>query len=315
MCCGGLLHSSAKQPRVPQMEQSYANRWEIIRELGAGGQGKVSLVRDGTKALSENDLAGLAGEAFAHLSNTVNAAARRPKGLRKFKELLQSLQKAESPDCLGALKTLHDPSAARDSELAIPRMRAEINAMTAVSHANLLRIIDHSADQFWYVSEYHPRGTLSDYAFDWDMATILKLFAGIVSGVATLHPKVVHRDIKPENIFVSANDRLVLGDFGIVFFDDPGHTRLSRTFENVGSRDWMPPWAMTMRLEEVKPTFDVFSLGKVLWAMFSQQPKLPLWYFRKEQFNLEKLFPDEPRMSLVNDLLSKCIVDSASFLL
>ena len=41
--------------------------------------------------------------------------------------------------------------------------------------------------------------------------------------------------------------------------------RITETFENVGSRDWMPGWAMGM-LADVKPNFDVFSLGKLLWS-------------------------------------------------
>ena len=128
-----------------------------------------------------------------------------------------------------------------------------------------------------------------------------------------LHEKGwVHRDIKPENVFFTDGGQFVLGDFGIVFFDDREHTRVSGTFENIGSRDWMPPWAMAVRIEEVTPTFDVFSLGKVLWSCLSGVPKLPLWYFRKDKYNLEKLFPDDPRMPLINDLLAKCLVEDES---
>ena len=40
----------------------------------------------------------------------------------------------------------------------------------------------------------------------------------IVDALASIHQKgLVHRDVKPGNIFVSDQDRLVLGDFGIVF--------------------------------------------------------------------------------------------------
>ena len=132
----------------------------------------------------------------------------------------------------------------------------------------------------------------------------------IVEGVATLHEKrIVHRDIKPENIFIDENEQLVLGDFGLVFFEDPGHTRISGTIENVGSTDWMPPWAMRMRIENIKPSFDVFSLGKTIWAMVSGEPILLFWYHRREEFNLETMFPDRPEMALFNDLLDKCIVE------
>ena len=120
---------------------------------------------------------------------------------------------------------------------------------------------------------------------------------------------MVHRDIKPHNIFISAAGELVLGDFGLIFFDDDQHTRISATFQNVGSRDWMPGWAMTMKVEEVKPTIDVFSLGKVLWSMLSGTPVLPLWYWKRPRFNLEQLFPQVRYVGLANQLLAKCVVE------
>ena len=53
------------------------------------------------------------------------------------------------------------------------------------------------------------------------------------------------------------NNNLILGDFGLVFYSDNDKPRVSKTFENVGSRDWMPGWAYGKRVEEVNPTFDV----------------------------------------------------------
>jgi serine/threonine protein kinase len=119
----------------------------------------------------------------------------------------------------------------------------------------------------------------------------------------------VHRDIKPQNVFLDANDNLVLGDFGLVYFSDAHHTRVSGTLENVGSRDWMPGWAMGMRIDEIKPSFDIFCLGKLLWAMVSDSPFLRLWYLDDPQFNLELKFPKTPSIKLLNPLLKKCIVE------
>jgi hypothetical protein len=132
----------------------------------------------------------------------------------------------------------------------------------------------------------------------------------LVDGVAKLHTQgMIHRDIKPHNIFISASGELVLGDFGLVFFTDDHRTRLSATLENVGTRDWMPAWAMGIRIEEVKPTFDVFSLGKVLWTMVSGRPFLRLWYWNKPGFNLEEMFPESRFIGFVKRLLAQCVVE------
>lgn len=112
--------------------------------------------------------------------------------------------------------------------------------------------------------------------------------------------QVIHRDIKPDNVFLSARG-LVLGDFGIVFWVDARQERLTETYERVGSRDWMAPWANRgRRLADVNPTFDIFPLGKLLWAMISGQRELPYWDWDQPEFNLENLFPASPGMDLVN---------------
>ena len=70
----------------------------------------------------------------------------------------------------------------------------------------------------------------------------------------------------------------------------------------------MPPWAMGIRIEEVKPTFDVFSLGKLLWSMVTGKHILHLWYFDRKKYNVELLFPNARHMRFANQLFKKCIV-------
>jgi serine/threonine protein kinase len=143
----------------------------------------------------------------------------------------------------------------------------------------------------------------------------LRAFRPIVAAVARLHKSnVIHRDIKPANIFIGNGGDLVLGDFGIVFWADKKNQRLTQSLERVGTRDWMAPWANTgRRLAEVNPTFDVFPLGKLLWAMISGQTVLPYRWWKRPEYNLEKLFPDDPAMSWINTrLFAKTIVEHES---
>ncbi len=69
----------------------------------------------------------------------------------------------------------------------------------------------------------------------------------------------------------------------------------------------MPPWAVHKRLEEVKPSFDVFSLGKLLWAMVSGSI-LPFWEIEEPEYNLEVICAKSPYIEMANPLLKKCIV-------
>ena len=72
----------------------------------------------------------------------------------------------------------------------------------------------------------------------------------------------------------------------------------------------MPAWAYGQRLDQVRPTFDVFSLGKLLWAMLSGKPRLRLWYIERPEWDLRVVFPDVPAMHLVHrTLLRNAVVE------
>ena len=283
----------------------YTERWEEIEDIGEGGQGKVIRVFDRQKV--QLDLSILT-EAIAGIVGN-----RRSEELKeKIRRGITKIARAENPMNYGALKILHAPNDARNFEDAEERLKRELKAMEQADHPNLLKVLDYNLQEKWFVSRYYPNGTLKDRS-DWFIGQVERTLTAIrpvVDGVANLHAdKIVHRDIKPENIFIDENEQLVLGDFGLVFFEDPGHTRLSGTIENVGSSAWMPPWAMYRRIEDVTPSFDVFSLGKTIWSMISCDPILPFWFYDKEEFNLERMFPDRSEMALINGLLDKCIVE------
>src|SRR5262245_15576799 len=77
---------------------------------------------------------------------------------------------------------------------------------------------------------------------------------------------------------------------------------------NVGTREYMPAWAYGEKTE-IRPTFDCFSVGKVIWAMVAGRPACRLWYVFKDEFNIEKLFPEHTEMLWVNELLARCVVE------
>lgn len=291
---------------IPSNRQ-FGHNWYGIRELGAGGQGKVYLVED------QKYFGPLVDQLVDKLKSVSGVGDY--KGARTLWELI-SRAKIDDYAHMGALKELHANKSSPEYKKALARMKSELQALREDLHPNIVKLYDEQIEKNgWFVMEFFPKGPLSNHRgkFAGNVELSLLRFRELVEAVGVLHAKgMVHRDIKPDNIYMRDNDTLVLGDFGLIWLNETDKTRISETYENVGSRDWMPGWAYGMQLEKVSPAFDVFSLAKVLWAMISGHTKMHLWYFKKDHYNLEKLFPDDSAMPIINELLAKCIVENES---
>jgi serine/threonine protein kinase len=288
-------------------------KWETIKELGRGGQGVVYLAKDTTRADPKEKTLENIRVAIQQL-----ASAQTHESQRRFAELFaQTVAELtpRSPDrsILGALKVLHQPTENKaEFEKAKERMSHEVAALRKITHPNILRILEDDLQNGWFVGEYHPEGPISRYPhlYRGDILAALRAIRPVIEAVALLHEsKIVHRDIKPGNVFAATDRRLVLGDLGLVLFTDATHSRLTDSYENVGSKDWMPAWGMGMRIKDVRPSFDVFCLGKLFWAILSGRSFLRLWYHHDDQFELEKMFPKEESIRWARHILDKCIVE------
>lgn len=72
---------------------------------------------------------------------------------------------------------------------------------------------DTSAEQPWYVMEYFPRGTLSQFAGRLSDDHLLAVASELAQHLSNVHAVVgSHGDIKPPNIFVTEDGHLRLGD-------------------------------------------------------------------------------------------------------
>lgn len=278
--------------------------WEKVSSepLGSGGQSTVFLVRRPERVTAREKsfkiLRDLSGQGFS------NDTALQ------FSKAAWDVARSDTPTELAALKIFNPRAAGADAEQqALARMRNEITVLRQ-HRPGLLSLLDSSESENWIVTEYCSRGTLDRNLFRYKGNAKLALtsFAQLVGTVAALHKEsIVHRDIKPQNIFLGHADELLLGDFGIVFLPNLAD-RLSFTGESVGPRDFMPPWVLLDDHPTINPTFDVYMLGKVLWCMVSGRLKLHREDFLDPRLDLTQLFPNDPDMYIINDILKKCVV-------
>ena len=182
--------------------------------------------------------------------------------------LVSDAQSPDSPKYVAkVLNGKHDSESPRWK-----RLEEEIEVSKTFDHPNVVRAIDagHTSGSGYpfFVMPFYSDGSLQGARTrSTPPGTIFNLFAGICDGVAHIHKKgVVHRDIKPANIFLDAG-RAVVGDLGLCFRVDA--ESLTETMEVAAPRWFGAPELRNGHLEVATPSADVYSLGKLLYWMFT----------------------------------------------
>jgi serine/threonine protein kinase len=195
----------------------------------------------------------------------------------------------------------------------IHRFVSEIQAVTKLSHKNILQIVDVDLDveHPYLVTEFCAKGELSEKLLSqMPLLSRLRMFEQICDAVAYAHSQnIIHRDLKPENIFLHDDMTPVVGDFGICHVANGGE-RFTLTEEAVGPFRYMAPELEDGRTDNVQPSTDVYSLGKLLYWMLSGRT-FAREKHREENFDLAKNTQGS-EYHLINHFLDRMIVaDSA----
>ena len=179
-----------------------------------------------------------------------------------------------------AIKVL--PARLAADESARVRFEREAQAVAALSHPNILAIHEFGQQDgvAFAVMELLEGETLRarlDHGV-LPMRKVLQIGADIADGLAAAHDKgIVHRDIKPENVFVTADGRVKILDFGLARRESvdfsgrtpDGETALAGTDPGtvLGTVGYMAPEQVTG--QPVDARADIFALGCVLFEMAS----------------------------------------------
>lgn len=191
----------------------------------------------------------------------------------------------------------------------IERFKDEVRAGIELDHPNIVKVIDYETetDKPYIVMDYYKNKTLKNLNLEeYSIEEKLTIFKKICVAVAFAHDNgIIHRDLKPENILLNNDFEPVLGDFGLCFFDDSGE-RITVTDEAIGSRYFIAPELEDGKIDEIKATSDVYSLGKILYWIITGN------IFSREELHNPKYDltidnSDSPNY-LINEFLDKMIV-------
>src|SRR5438874_10952387 len=100
------------------------------------------------------------------------------------------------------------------------RFEQEARAAAALNHPNILAVHDigRHGDAPFIVSELLEGATLRERLMAGPLPVRKAVAYGvaIARGLAAAHDKAItHRDLKPENLFITADDRVKILDFGL----------------------------------------------------------------------------------------------------
>ena len=177
-----------------------------------------------------------------------------------------------------AIKVIPD-SLARDAD-ALARFEREAHAVAALNHPNILSIHDFAAEGgiAYAVTELLEGETLRARLESGSLGSrrSTEIAVQIAKGLAAAHEKgIIHRDLKPENIFLTPDGRVKILDFGLAKKvtkeatatnapTTPAGTEPGTVMGTVG---YMSP--EQVRGRELDARTDIFSLGAILYEMFS----------------------------------------------
>jgi predicted ATPase len=152
------------------------------------------------------------------------------------------------------------------------RFEVEARATSALNHPNILTIHDFGTHDGapYIVAELLEgrdlREELKQGAIP--LSKAVDYARQIVSGLMAAHAKgIIHRDLKPENLFVTADGRVKILDFGLAKIIDQAGPPLMTTDPGVlmGTFTYMSP--EQARGETADMRADIFSLGIVFYEM------------------------------------------------
>ena len=170
------------------------------------------------------------------------------------------------------------------------RFQREAQAASALSHPNICTLYDigETDGRVFMAMEFLDGVTLKDLVLvaPLQFNRLLDIAVQVLDGLEAAHAQgIIHRDIKPANIFVTADGRTKILDFGVAKITAASHAKVRTGWEETSAtQDWQHAntsgWALGtmpyMSPEQVlgKPLderSDLFSFGVSLYEMATGQ--------------------------------------------
>ncbi|MDB4881565.1 MAG: protein kinase, partial [Gemmatimonadetes bacterium] len=160
-----------------------------------------------------------------------------------------------------------------EDEEAIARFAREARFVAQLDHPNVVgvhAVLDLGAAGIALVMAHIEGRTLKQLIAEERPLLrdrVVRIMRDVATALAAAHALgIIHRDVKPENIFIDADDRALLADFGVAR-SMSGDSQLTMHGVAIGTPSYMAPEQIDGG--ELDGRADIYSLGLVSWEMFT----------------------------------------------
>lgn len=160
----------------------------------------------------------------------------------------------------------------------IRRFEAEAQLIARLEHPFIVPLYDYWRDPTgaYLIMRYLRGGSLKDRiatGVGLPLTEVARMIDQVCSALAVAHrANIIHRDLKPENVLLDEDDNAYLSDFGIA--KDLGiEANITEVGAVVGSPVYISP--EQIRGELASPLSDIYSLGIMLYELFTAQKPFP----------------------------------------
>ena len=191
-----------------------------------------------------------------------------------------------------------------ENKAFLARLHNQAQAVASLVHPHIIATyeVGQDGDCHYLVTELVEEPTLKELiqvGVPFSIGQALDIIIQICTAVGYAHRLgLVHGDIKPQNVFVSADGRVKVADFGLA-------CALSPASVVEGEIVWGTPHYFSPEQaagENVSPTSDVYSIGVLIYEMLTGHPPfeaetdmgVALKHLREEPVPLRQLNPDVP---------------------
>jgi len=222
--------------------------YQLIKELGRGGQGAVWLAQD-TRIQRK--------VAIKFMPQGFGLISEEKKG--RFRREAEVIARLEHP----GLCRIYDADVDADSPWIAMRLVEGEDLAERIGRA-------HNEDEASRSKEILPVAPQSKA----EVHSILRFFERVARAIHAAHESgVIHRDIKPGNLRITLEGEPVVLDFGMARGDDLGLAELTASGDIFGTPSYMSPEQVRGATDEVDKRADVWALGVTLYeALTLERP-------------------------------------------